>query len=228
MKYIIALSLAFCVVIASAQQVVDVNNDNQTISFKEVLYNVGGQNVVKYVDFKSGSPYFKEDWLPTSLILNNGKLYEGLQAKLDIMSGGLIYKNEKGEELLAQSPIKEIIFTEGNDHFVFINSSTIVPNGSRKIWYQQLQSGTVSLYKQFEKNIVEHTPFNSATVEQSIKTTEKYFLIKSYTLTPIKKIKDLLEVLNDQAVVQKFGKEKQSLSDKSLIEIVGYFNSLLK
>ena len=60
MKYILVLILLIEAHIAFAQQMVDVNTDNQTISFKEILYNVGGQNVVKYVDFKNGSPYFKE------------------------------------------------------------------------------------------------------------------------------------------------------------------------
>jgi hypothetical protein len=227
MKYILVLILLIEGHIAFAQQMVDVNTDNQTISFKEILYNVGGQNVVKYVDFKQGSPYFKETWMPASITLSNGKLYQGLNARLDIMSGGLVYKNEKGQELVAQNPIKQIVFAEGHERFVFVNSSTIVPNGSRKIWYQQLQSGTVSLYKQIEKIVVETTPFNSATVEKSIKTTEKYFLQRGYILTPIKKTKDLLEALNDKPeVVQKFIKEKQSLSDKTLTEIVSHYNSL--
>jgi hypothetical protein len=229
MKYILALILLIQAHMAAAQQIVDVNTDNQTISFKEILYNVGGQNVVKYVDFKQGSPYFKEAWMPATLTLNNGKLYQGLNARLDIMSGGVVYKNDKGEELVAQNPIKQIVFTEGNERFVFINSSSIVPNGSRKIWYQQLQSGTVSLYKQVEKTIVETTPFNSATVERSIKTTEKYFLLRGYVLTPLKKTKDLLEALSDKPeVAQKFAKEKQSVSDKTLTEIVSYYNSLFK
>jgi hypothetical protein len=229
MKYIITLSLMLCAVIASAQQVVDVNNENKTIAFKEMMYNVGGQSAVKYVDFKDGSPYFKERWLPATLILNNGKSYEGLEAKLDIMSGCFVYKNEKGTELVAQAPIKQIVFSEGNNHFVLVNSSSMSSNGSKKIWYHQLQSGTVVLYKQLEKMIVENRPFNSATVEQSIKTTEKYFLQKGQVLIPIKKTKDILEALNDQPVVtQKFSKEKQALSEKTLVEIVSYYNSLFK
>jgi hypothetical protein len=131
--------------------------------------------------------------------------------------------------LVAQAPIKQIVFTEGNERLVFINCSTIVPNGSRKIWYQQLQSGTVSLYKQVEKTMIETTPYNSATVEQSIKTTEKYFLLRGHVLTPLKKTKDLLEALSDKPeVTQKFAKEKQSVSDKTLTEIVSFYNSLFK
>jgi hypothetical protein len=229
MKYIPVIALLVVSHVALAQQIVNVNNDNQTISFKEILYNVGGQNVVKYVDYKEGSPYFKESWMPASLVLNNGKSYEGLQAKLDIMSGGFVYKNETGVELVAQAPIKQITFTEGNERYVFVNSSTIVPNGSKKIWYQQLQTGGVSLYKQVEKIVVETTPFNSATVERSIKTTEKYFLVKGYAVTPLKKTKDLFEALDDRPdLTQKFAKEKQSPSDKTFIEIVSYYNSLSK
>ena len=229
MKYIITLPLVLCAVITSAQQVIDVNNESKTIAFKEMFYNVGGQSAVKYVDFKNGTPYFKEEWLPASLALNNGKTYEGLQAKLDIMSGGFVYKNEKGTELVAQAPIKQIVFSDGNNRFVFVNSSSLFSNGSKKIWYQQLQSGKAALYKQLEKTIVETTPFNSATIEQSIKTTEKYFLQKGQAIIPVKKTKDILEALNDQSlVVQKFSKEKQALSERTLVEIASYYNSLSK
>src|SRR5215212_636202 len=99
MKYTFSISLLFVFYFASAQQVIDVNNENKNIAFKEILYNVGGQSAVKYVEFKAGSPFFKEDWLSTSLILNNGTSYNGLQGKLDIMTGNVVYKNETGTEL---------------------------------------------------------------------------------------------------------------------------------
>jgi hypothetical protein len=228
MKYVLVFALLFVAYVVSAQQMLNLGNDNQTISFKEVLFNLGGQTVVENTEYKNGSPYFKENWLHASVILNNNKRYDELQGKLNIMSGEFLYKNQEGAQFVAQAGIKQIEFTDNGDRFLFINPTTLSNDGSKKIWYQQLNSGAVTLYKQLEKNIVESTPFNSATIEKSIKTKEKYFLLKGQMLIPIKKMKDLLEVLNDQpAALQKINKEKQ-FSEKTLVEIVSYYNSLLQ
>jgi hypothetical protein len=228
MKYVLVFALLFVAYVVSAQQMLNLGNDNQTISFKEVLFNLGGQTVVENTEYKNGSPYFKENWLHASVILNNNKRYDELQGKLNIMSGEFLYKNQEGAQFVAQAGIKQIEFTDNGDRFLFINSTTLSNEGSKKIWYQQLHSGAVTLYKQLEKNIVESTPFNSATIEKSIKTKEKYFLLKGQMLIPIKKMKDLLEVLNDQpAALQKINKGKQ-FSEKTLVEIVSYYNSLLQ
>lgn len=76
--------------------------------------------------------------------------------------------------------------------------------------------------------MIEQQPFNSATVEQSVKTTEKYYLLKDNALIPIKKPKDLLEALNDKsAQLEKFKKEKSNASlEKNLVEIVSFYNTL--
>jgi hypothetical protein len=78
--------------------------------------------------------------------------------------------------------------------------------------------------------VVEQQPYNSATVDQYIKTTEKYYLLKDKLLIQIKKTKDLLEALNDKAAeLEKFKKEKSNTpGEKNFIEIVGYYNSLFK
>ena len=229
MKYIFIVVFLSGISVTYAQQVIDVNNENKNIAFKELFYNVGGQSAVKYVEFKAGSPFFKEDWLSTFLTLNNGTSYNGLQGKLDIMTGNVVYKNESGAELVAQAPIKQIIFTEGANRYIFLSSSSLPGSSSKKAWYQQLASGKVSLYKQFEKTIVEQRPFNSATIEQSIKTSEKYYLLKGQTLITVKKPKDILEALSDKArELEKFNAEKSKASEKNMTELVSYYNSLFK
>lgn len=227
MKQTFILIFVIGIANANAQQVVDVNNENKNIAFKEITYNVGGQNAVKYVDFKSGSPFFKDEWLSTSLLLNNGTVYKGLQGRLDIMSGGLIYKNDGGAELVAQAPIKEIEFIQSDNRYVFINSSSIPGASQKKSWYQQLNTGKVLLYKELEKTIVEQRPFNSATVEQFIKTTERFYLLKDGKFIPVKKVKDLLEALADKSAALENYK-KTSSTEKNFLDIVAHYNSLFK
>jgi hypothetical protein len=230
MKRTFTIVLLFGFYALNAQQVViDVNNENKNVAYKEITYTVGGQIPVKYVDFKDGSPFFKEEWLTSSLTLNNGKSFNGLPGKLDIMAGNFLYKDEKGTELVAQAPIKQIVLTENNNPYIFLNASSLPGLAAKKGWYQQLQTGKVSLYRQFEKTIVEQRPYNSATVEQFIKTTEKYYLLKDQTLIPIKKTKDLLEALSNKAAeLEKFKKEKSNSPEKTYVQIVSYYNSLFK
>ena len=81
--------------------------------------------------------------------------------------------SEKGIDLVATTPIKEVILTDESSgsryHFIHSSFLPVTTEQSKKGWFQRLDSGTASLYKAFTKEISENKPYGSATVEQKMR-----------------------------------------------------------
>ena len=95
-----------------------------------------------------------------------------------------------------------------------------------------LVSGTASLYKRFEKDLSEFKGYGSATVEQRIKTREKYLILYNNSFLEVKKIKDVPSLLPiKKKELEEFLKnkddQKASMEDR-MVKLIEYFNSLPK
>ena len=85
------------------------------------------------------------------------------------------------------------------------------------------------LYKQYKKKISESRPYGSATVEQSIKTELRYFVLISGKWVRIKKIKELTDLLTDKKKeIQKFVEDKKLTKDieANFEAVIAHNNSL--
>lgn len=77
--------------------------------------------------------------------------------------------------------------------------------------------------------MLESKPYGSATVEQSIKTELRYFVLITGKWIRIKKIKELTVILTDKkSEIQKFMEEKMLTKDseENLEAIIAYYNTL--
>jgi hypothetical protein len=61
-----------------------------------------------------------------------------------------------------------------------------------------LENGQIGLYKQLYKTISENQPYNSATIEQKIKTSNRYFVVKDGKILPVKNWSELTQLLSDR------------------------------
>jgi hypothetical protein len=119
------------------------------------------------------------------------------------------------------------------NNFRFIHSSALPqqPSNPLKVgWYQWLHSGTASLYKYFNKSMSESTPYGSATIEQKIKTKEKYMVSYNNAFIEIPKLKDAPAILaNKKSEMESFIKDKddskKSMDDR-FVALIEYYNSL--
>jgi hypothetical protein len=227
---IFMLSTQFCF----SQRTVDVTNGDTRVG-QNALVVVSGTPFVneKYVSLVEGSPYFNEEWLKGVLVGQNGQEYKGLQIKLDLIENSIHYKDEKGNELITTTPIKEVVLTDAlGNNYKFVHSSSLPETATnlKKGWYLWLCSGTASLYKYYDKNILEHTPYNSATTEQKVRTTEKYLVLYNNAFVEVKKLKDAPAVLaNKKTELEEFLKNKDSKDlslDDRFLALVEYYNSL--
>lgn len=218
----------------SAQRTVDVTNGDFRLNGSS-FYTVGGTPFVneKYVKLIEGSPYFSDEWLKGIVVTSNGTEYKDISLKLNLHSNEVLYKNDKDEEMIATTPIKEVVLTdaEGNN-YRFVHSSTLVQQEANPIktgWYLWLCSGAAGLYKYYNKLMSESTPYGSATTEKRIKTKEKYLVSYNNAFIELPKLKDIPNVLaNKKTELQEYLKkeEKTGNAEDRFVAIIEYYNSL--
>ena len=217
-----------------SQRVIDVSKNNSAAT-SNLFYAVGGvpMNNAKYVAIVEGSPYYNEVFFKGKIILSGGKIYDSLKLRLDLMDNTVHYLAADEEEMIATTPIKSICIKnpllnkeDQFDHSDFIKTTSKFETG----WYQLLDTGVVILYKRYFKSIKENKPYGSATVEQTINTTNYYYILINLVFTPIKKIKQLPDMLQDKKTeLQEYinNKSLTGKSDKDYLELVAYYNGLV-
>ncbi|MFN2458833.1 MAG: hypothetical protein ABR502_11585 [Chitinophagaceae bacterium] len=238
MRYSFVLLLLQCFTISSAQRVVDVSKGDINVMSQGLFYSIGGEPFVtaKFVRLVKGSLFFNDEWTSSYIVLKNGKEIRRVMLKLNLLDNAVYYIDELGRELIAKSTIRKVILTDAitNENYRFIHSTFLPVTAQIKSgWYLWLHTGQpASLYKLYNKNLSEQTPYGSATIEQRIKTTEKYFVLYNNTMFRVKHPKDLPAVLANkkpepESYYSQIAKDKVSLDDK-FEKMVVYYNSLVK
>jgi hypothetical protein len=207
-------------------------------SNNSAVYNSGGRafpfsgaapvSNTRYVDLKEGSPFFNENWTNSKLVSQDGRVYQNVSVKLNLMENKVHYKDSSGKELVIGTPLREVLLQQasnGSAHFI---NGSLLP-GNKQGWYQLLVNDTLSLLKGFNKIFEQHTSYGSAT-EYSIKTEESYLVYLQDKEFVIKKPSDFTQILPaktkqiEQAIKTIKGKNKDE--QFSLIAIA--MNALLK
>ena len=216
------------------QRVVDVSNGDHNIG-PSSFFTVAGTPFVseKYVRLVEGTPYFRNEWMKGVLVGEKGQEYKGYDVKLNLHDPQILYKDEKGNELIATTRIKEVVLTDafgGNYKFIHSSFMPVTASPLKEGWYQWLVSGTGSLYKYYNKTLNEQKPYNSATFEQRISTKETYLVHVNNAFLEIKKLKDAPEVLAfKKAELEDFLKnkdDKKAGMDDRFAALIEYYNSL--
>jgi len=217
----------------AAQRSVDVTEGNVNALSTSFFNIVGGEPfVVKFTKLVEGSPYFSNEWLKGNVTLDGGKEFDGIPLRLDLYDNQVHYRNANGVELIASPQIKKLSLfdTAAKQTFNFINGSSIAAKKSSEGWYQVLTNGKASLFKKYEKRLIEDRPYGSATVEQSIMTFSHYYILTNgEDLKEIKKFKDLPDLLNGKKEeVSTYIKDKRlsGKKDDDYRDVVNYFNGL--
>jgi hypothetical protein len=233
MKIILASLVSIFSVMGFSQTVVDVGKTTSSGQPSNLFYAVGGVpiNNAKYVSIVEGTPFLNELFSKGKIILSGGKIYSDIKLRLDLMENTLQYISPEGEELIATTPIKTVFVTDDAtstekqfDYADQIISVNKVETG----WYQLLDSGALKLYKRHFKVIRENKPYGSATTEKYITTSYSYYILHNAAFTPVKKFKNLPDMLQDKkSELIEYIKSKNltGISDKDYMVLVSYYNS---
>ena len=158
-----------------------------------------------------------------------------MQLKLDLLKNELHYLDPSGKEMIATIPLQQVILidTVHNLNYIFINSFFIPATNldAENGWYQLLDNGRAGIYKKLTKVITETRPYGSATTEQVIITSSRYFIIYNNQLIRIKKFKDLPDILTDKKTeLHSFIKTNKltGKSDEDYNMVMTYYNALFQ
>ncbi|MGZ3853169.1 MAG: hypothetical protein ACXVBJ_14860 [Flavisolibacter sp.] len=227
--------LLFLSLRSSSQKVVDVSKEDSRVG-SNTFFVSGGEPFVttKFVNLVEGSPYFKEEWMKGVVVDASDHQFKNVRLRIDLMANTIHFIGDKEQEFVAKNPVKQVVLTDdsGNnyrfDHSIGLEGVT---NAAKDKWYMWLASGTASLYKKFEKDLTEFRPYGSSTIEQRIKTHEKYLVLYKNSFHEIKKIKDVPSVLEDKKKeLEEFLKtrdDEKAQMDERMVNLVEYYNSLM-
>jgi len=233
-RLVICCYLSLIYLNAICQTTVDVDKINGAGGILRYVFTVAGTPFVnaKFSKVVEGSPFFDEQMMRGSILLSEGKEYRNILVRLNLLETQVNYINEKQIEMIATTPISEVVLwdTINNDHHRFVFSDYIeTTDKPEKDFYELLQTGKAGLYKQYKKKMLESKPYGSATVEQSIKTEMRYFVLFGGQWTRIKKLKEIKDLLTDKKnEIQKFITDKTLTKDSeaNFEAIIAYYNSL--
>jgi len=234
-RLLICCCFSLTCLIATSQTSVDVDKEQGVGGgVLKYVYTVAGTPFVtaKFAKVVDGSPFFNEQMMRGAIILSEGKEYRNILVRLNLLESQVNYIGEKQIELIATTPIREVVLwdTINNDHHRFVFSNYIeTTDKPDKDFYELLQTGRLELYKQYKKKMLESKPYGSATVEQSIKTELRYFVLISGKWIRVKKVKELTDLLTDKKnEIQKFVEDKKLTKDSeaNFEAIIAYYNTL--
>jgi|SRR5215203_131904 len=220
---------------ATSQTTVDVDKESGVGGgVLKYVYTVAGTPFVtaKFAKVVEGSPFFNEQMMRGAIILSGGKEYRNVLLRLNLLESQVNYIDEKQIEMIATTPISQVVLwdTINNSHYRFIFSNYIeTTDKPEKYFYELLQAGKAELYKQYKKNMLETKPYGSATVEQSIRTEPRYFVLITGKWVRVKKIKELTDSLSDKKnEIQKFVEDKKISKDSeaNFATIIAHYNTL--
>lgn len=217
---------------AASQKTIDVDkNPDRALDY---LYTVGGTPFImaKFARVVEGSPFFNEQMMRGALILPEGKEYKNILIRLNLLESQVNYLNEKKVELIASIPIREVVLQDtilNHDHRFVFSDYIKTTDKPEKDFYELLQTGKAELYKQHKKRILENKPYGSATIEQTIQTNFRYYLLLNGQWIKLNKLRDLPNAFPGKRVeVSKFISDKKLSGDtgENFEAVVIYYNSI--
>jgi hypothetical protein len=208
----------------------------KTISGAALTSSITGVpvNADKFVNLVEGTPYYNKAFALGKITLPDGKIYDSVSFRINLVDNTLHYKSVDNDELVAAVTVKSARFKEPAlktetqfDYSTFIKTSAAIEPG----WYQLLDSGMVTLYKRYIKTVNENKLYNAATYEQTISTSAHYYILINSLFIPVNKIKQLPDMLQDkknELLEYITSKHLTGKTDKDYVELVAYYNGLFK
>jgi len=188
-------------------------------------------NIAKYTKVTTGSAYFNEEWMRAVVNITDTTIAKNVRVRLDLLDGSLEFQNDKGEELVAATPVYSVLLIDSatGQRYTFIPSSRIT-KANNKAWYQVLSSGEkITLLKEYFKELVENNHYATPQTGLEIRTTEKYFVMIDNNLTRVKKLSDITGLAGDKAELLKKFADKNDLSmrrETDLVTFIEYYHTL--
>lgn len=200
------------------------------------LQNVSGEPITQNQQVQrltDGTPYLRNDWAKATIITADGETHKDEDVKLNLLEGKLHYRDATGTEMVALTPIKEVIVSdEAGRPMKFVHSTSFKFNDMGSAWLQELNEGSVRVYKQIKKDVKETKGYGSAVTELSVTDEKRYYLFLNNALLRVKSLRDITDLLSGKWYNELTNYIKQNSlkgrSENDMTRLVDYYNTLAK
>lgn len=136
-----------------------------------------------------GSELLYEKWLPANIQSVNGKVYQGVMVKYNLLEDVAYFLGKGDVTMIFSTPIKQFTI-EDKENNVSRTFRTGFPNFNGyngNTFYEVLVDGKVILLKKHLKKITENRAYNSATTVKKIADNISYFMFANGVLVALKR-----------------------------------------
>jgi hypothetical protein len=213
----ILLALLFFTILAEAQ----------TVGY--FVTDLKGEPIANsYSRVTDGSPFFSQEWLKGRAVGTDGKIYENLTVKLNLLEPGIHFQDDQQRELRMNIPMRELLLSDPASGTVFrFRRAGEICQGNAQSWYQVLDSGRASLLKLDTRILTEVKPYGSSITEEHITASVRFFLVSEGKCRQVKSAGDawsFLSELRPGFMDKPAGKTNAKKIEDELVRMTGVFN----
>ncbi len=178
----------------------------------------------------TGSPYLYDSWSNGFITTTNGKIFNNLFLKYDLIEDVIYFKSSKNEPLLFVEPIKSFELELNNKKAVFTNGFPTIDNYTSLSYYQVIfKDDMTSLLMKNKKYISEIKPYNSSTTEKKFVDNITYYIFRNGKMEKFKPSKkEILTLFSDKSEqINEFIKSSKIdfKNDEDLAKIFDFYYS---
>jgi hypothetical protein len=230
MKYWIIVFLLISANSLNAQQTINVDDPNNRNMVN--LMGINGEPVTmsKYVRVSEGSIFIPSEYTnSTILIKNNKRPINNVKARINVVEHRLHYLDDKGNEMMTRAQIEEIYFIDSATGQTQIYTQFPDSCINKIGWYEIMEKGSLTLFREIVKMVTENKPYGSATTEQKVNTSYKYQMRTGTVCKQVVKINDFINeliVLNPAFKTVVSGQKFSDKKSEDWLYVARKFNSL--
>lgn len=188
------------------------------------LYNGRGYRP-HTMSFAKGHPFFKTDKFVSGKVLYRGIYYHDVSMMYDLVKNEVVvpYIDDNSHFSLINEAIAEFSL-DGHD-FQFLS-----PEGHPPGFYEKLYAGKTGVWASRSKSIDENA-LNAEVIEWTIRSRDRYYLLKDGKFTPLTSEGSLLNIAGDRKKELKQYIRTNKLKFKSnfesaIIKLVSYYDKI--
>ncbi len=188
----------------------------------------------KYADI-TGSPYFLPDYKFATIIMSDGKKYDNVKAKINLVEHEVVFMDSKGQEGYIGKGLVSLIYfydtsNAGIKGYMFKTGLPKIDNQTNLSFYQVLNSEGWQLVKSINKTIEERGNELSGEKYKEFVTRENLYFFENGVMQKVKKDKAFFAALfvGREADFNKYVlSTKINFKDENqLVILLNYYNSL--
>ena len=231
------IALLICLTIASSSLYSQANNISTTSKWGQQIFlsDVNGRAFEnKYADV-SGSAYLYPNFKFATIILKDGRTYNNVQARLNLVEHEVNFIASNGEQgYIGKGMVTSILFNDttkdGVNANFFQTGFSPIDNQSAIHFYQVLVNGKISLLKSINKNIEERLNELSGEKSKEFAQRENLYVLYEGSLKRVKKDSDffLSTMANQKEAINQYIRTNKLnfKNEDQLKKLVEFYNSL--